>query len=191
MGKICVNSNPSFMSPEFCLSRWSRLRGSELNYGFIGTSACFSRILWMLIPLNHLCPRTSSTSPVVPSRLAGSFYKSPVMKSLHSYVIVILCLTASGNWIFFPKICLNMVFSSPAWKGQKPTIISYVKIPKVHQSTGKPCPVLSKISGAKYSGVPHTENAYSFYYRTFAIPKSATQIYPLSSINTFSGLRSR
>jgi len=31
--------------------------------------------------------------------------------------------------------------------------------PKVHQSTGFPCPYLKRISGAKYSGVPQIENA--------------------------------
>jgi hypothetical protein len=38
--------------------------------------------------------------------------------------------------------------------GSIPAIISKIKIPKVHQSTEKPCPLLSKTSGAKYSAVP-------------------------------------
>jgi len=31
--------------------------------------------------------------------------------------------------------------------------------PNVHQSAALPWPILNNISGAKYSGVPHTENA--------------------------------
>ena len=33
----------------------------------------------------------------------------------------------------------------------------YIFLPKVHQSTGFPWPILKRISGAKYSGVPQTD----------------------------------
>jgi hypothetical protein len=42
-------------------------------------------------------------------------------------------------------------------KGGVPTDISYVRTPRVHQSTATPWPFLSMISGAKYSGVPQNE----------------------------------
>ena len=51
------------------------------------------------------------------------------------------------------------------------------KKPKVHQSTAFPCPILKRISGAKYSGVPHTDDA-SLPPFTFILerPKSVTLI---------------
>lgn len=39
-------------------------------------------------------------------------------------------------------------------KGGRPVAISYIKIPRVHQSTENPWPFMSRISGAKYSAVP-------------------------------------
>ena len=73
-------------------------------------------------------------------------------------------------------------------KGSIPAFISYIKMPKVHQSTGLPCPWLSKISGAKYSGVPQSVNVR--FYTTFANPKSVNFRYPSSEINKFSGFKS-
>jgi len=42
----------------------------------------------------------------------------------------------------------------------------------VHQSTDFPCPYLKRISGAKYSGVPHTEWASSPVAPLLESPKS-------------------
>ena len=69
---------------------------------------------------------------------------------------------------------------------------SFQSIPNVHQSTALPCPTRKSISGAKYSGVPHTELAPRFpLIPLFERPKSVNLIYPSLSINTFSGLRLR
>jgi hypothetical protein len=43
-------------------------------------------------------------------------------------------------------------------KGGRPVAISYIKMPRVHQSTENPCPFMSSISGAKYSAVPQKLN---------------------------------
>jgi hypothetical protein len=75
-------------------------------------------------------------------------------------------------------------------KGGLPVTISYIKIPKVHQSTLKPWPFISRISGAKYSAVPQNDFVVWFGYKNLASPKSANFIYPFSSIKTFSGFKS-
>ena len=65
-----------------------------------------------------------------------------------------------------------------------------MKHPNVHQSKGLPCPYFIKTSGARYSGVPHTENAsLSVLIFFFDKPKSVILIYPSLSMRTFSGLR--
>ena len=58
-----------------------------------------------------------------------------------------------------------------------PTTISYNNVPKLHQSTGLPCPVLSRTSGAKYSGVPQKVLVLS-PFRIFERPKSVKMICP-------------
>ena len=76
---------------------------------------------------------------------------------------------------------------SSSENGSIPAIISYNKIPKVHQSTGFPCPIyiyiyiyythiplFMSISGAKYSGVPH--KVYVLLVTIFANPKSVSFI---------------
>lgn len=45
-------------------------------------------------------------------------------------------------------------------------------MPKVHQSTGLPCPLFSNISGARYSGVPH--KVYVLPSKYLAKPKSVS-----------------
>ena len=69
-----------------------------------------------------------------------------------------------------------------------PTNISYIIIPKVHQSTPLPWPTLVKTSGAKYSGVPQSVNV--LLSTTFANPKSVNFKYPSGQINKFSGFKS-
>ena len=66
----------------------------------------------------------------------------------------------------------------------------YNRIPKLHQSDDlvMPCPAI--ISGEIYSGVPQKDRAFSFPFKCFAIPKSASFRYPSSSINMFSGFKS-
>ena len=60
----------------------------------------------------------------------------------------------------------------------------------LHQSTANPCPFLSTISGAKYSGVPQRVLASELdLIPSFERPKSVNFAYPSLSINTFSGLR--
>jgi len=62
-------------------------------------------------------------------------------------------------------------------KGGLPVAISYIRMPSVHQSTEKPCPFISRISGAKYSAVPQKLKVWSLgYYRNLAKPKSAKQM---------------
>lgn len=61
--------------------------------------------------------------------------------------------------------------------------------PKHHQSTGFPCPNLYKTSGAKYSGVPHTDIALLSFISILESPKSASRTYPSASRRMFSGLR--
>ena len=70
-------------------------------------------------------------------------------------------------------------------------IISIMMQPRVHQSTHFPYPYLFRISGAKYSGVPHIEIAsWSVLTYIFDNPKSVIRIYPYKSIRTFSGFKS-
>ena len=65
-----------------------------------------------------------------------------------------------------------------------------IRIPRVHQSTAFPCPILNRTSGAKYSGVPHTELAPLLpLIPIFDKPKSVILIYPNSSKRTFSGFK--
>jgi hypothetical protein len=79
-----------------------------------------------------------------------------------------------------------------AKNGGDPVSISNRMQPKVHQSVGFPCPYFKRISGARYSGVPHMEKAsVSEKMFIFESPKSVILIYPKASIKTFSGLRSR
>jgi len=73
-------------------------------------------------------------------------------------------------------------------KKMKPASISYMRIPKVHQSTGFPCPLFNKISGARYSGVP--QRVYVLPSKYFANPKSVSIKYPSEATRRFSGLRS-
>ena len=62
---------------------------------------------------------------------------------------------------------------------------------KLHQSTDLSCPIPSKISGAKYSGVPQKENVFSsLEIPSFDSPKSVSLMCPSSSNNTFSGFKS-
>ena len=79
-----------------------------------------------------------------------------------------------------------------------------INIPRLHQSTGFPCPLVSIISGAalldfnsnksyiipRYSGVPTNDLVNSPSSKILAIPKSVRQIWPSSSIKMFSGFKS-
>ncbi len=66
----------------------------------------------------------------------------------------------------------------------------YNKIPNDHQSQDLLCPSPVIISGAKYSGVPQNDIAFSLSFNIFAIPKSASFKYPSSSNRIFSGFKS-
>lgn len=60
-----------------------------------------------------------------------------------------------------------------------------------HQSTAKSWPDCSKISGARYSGVPQIVYARFFFLSScVANPRSARRRYPCASRSKFSGLRS-
>lgn len=61
-----------------------------------------------------------------------------------------------------------------------------MRIPRHHQSTGFPWPFCNKISGARYSGVPHRVYVLPSIY--LAKPKSVSFRYPCLSIRRFSGL---
>ena len=69
-------------------------------------------------------------------------------------------------------------------------IISNRRAPNVHQSTAFPCPFLRRISGARYSGVPHIELAPLLpWMLVFERPKSVIFIYPSLFMITFSGFK--
>ena len=46
------------------------------------------------------------------------------------------------------------------------------RVPRAHQSAPRPCPLLEMISGARYSGVPHSVKVRS--RTTLAKPKSTS-----------------
>lgn len=69
-----------------------------------------------------------------------------------------------------------------------PCIISYIKMPSAHQSTGLPWPLFMIISGAIYCGVP--QRVYVLVGQCFANPKSVSLSYPSEFINIFSGFKS-
>lgn len=60
----------------------------------------------------------------------------------------------SGKIIFAVLIRMPSRWWLLFMKGGRPVAISYIKMPRVHQSTENPCPFMSSISGAKYSAVP-------------------------------------
>jgi len=72
-----------------------------------------------------------------------------------------------------------------------PESISKMSIPSAHQSTDLPYPSFDPlmISGARYSGVPHSVKVLSLS-SFFANPKSAILIFPSLSMSKFSGFRS-
>ena len=72
--------------------------------------------------------------------------------------------------------------------GVIPTNNSYKKHPKDHQSAPLSWPLFNIISGAIYSGVPHT--VYVLPSHNFEKPKSTKRKNPLWSIKRFSGRKS-
>lgn len=104
--------------------------------------------------------------PLCPNLSTGFFFKSLVIRSL----AWLLKLNYYGNTISDSIIALNNKDWLDEKNGGLPTNISYIKIPKDHQSTSKLCPFYLIISGAKYSGVPTKENVFSPYFKNFANP---------------------
>lgn len=77
-----------------------------------------------------------------------------VMMSCSLLDISIPWRTGSGKIILPVRISMPSLWWLLFIKGGLPVAISYINIPNVHQSTEKPWPFISKISGAKYSAVP-------------------------------------
>lgn len=77
-----------------------------------------------------------------------------VMMSCSLLDISIPWRTGSGKIILPVRISMPNLWWLLFIKGGLPVAISYINIPNVHQSTEKPWPFISKISGAKYSAVP-------------------------------------
>lgn len=73
--------------------------------------------------------------------------------------------------LFKLKTCFFFYFT-------KPVSISYIKVPKDHQSTAFVYPLPSRTSGAKYSGVPQKVAVRESSARSpsFEIPKSVKQM---------------
>lgn len=86
---------------------------------------------------------------------------------------------------FFSNKLLVQTIQSAIIACAYPANISNIKIPSAHQSTAFPCPLLCMISGARYSGVPHSVQVLTLRVREYATifcsiiltdPQSALQI---------------
>ena len=117
------------------------------------------------------CVLTSLGPPrVQPRRSAGECASRRAIKSF------VVCGNAEGVLYLPLTIFLYVSTGVSATKGGSPTSISYSKMPSVHQSTAQLWPWLERISGARYSGVPHSVHVRSLI--TFAKPKSTSFKYP-------------
>ncbi|KAL4577045.1 hypothetical protein LXL04_013146 [Taraxacum kok-saghyz] len=95
-----------------------------------------------------------STAPVTdPNCSPGSFLNNLLTKSLPSKLTPGQSGNLTPSQTTFAKVSSSVV----PLKGVLPYKSSYNKTPKVHQSTGLPCPSPFMISGAKYSWVPTNE----------------------------------
>jgi len=82
----------------------------------------------------------------------------------------ILYFFLSGKITFEFYIFEKRVFLFLLKKGVSPISISYMIIPRAHQSADLSCPVSEIISGARYSGVPQNVFAYCLSSSIFASP---------------------
>ena len=113
---------------------------------------------WMVCNvLSVVCSCAEALLGVAVQQLAKNKAESlltRVMMSCSLLDISIPWRTGSGKIILPVRISMPSLWWLLFIKGGLPVAISYINIPNVHQSTEKPWPFISKISGAKYSAVP-------------------------------------
>lgn len=82
-------------------------------------------------------------------------------------------------------------FLFSAENGGLPVSMSYIKAPRLHQSTALPWPERVRISGAMYSMVPQNVHAViPSWMCSLHKPKSVSLTWPWASSKTFSGFKS-
>lgn len=117
-------------------------------------------------------------------RTSGSLAKSRP-KRLRTFLLQLL-LKYGSSFLILSQSCARFLQQ----KGGIPWISSQMSDPKHQQSTALPWPSFLMISGARYSGVPQTENkSRSPKILLQERPKSVSLMYPCASINMFQGLR--
>jgi hypothetical protein len=122
---------------------------SDFMAGMNGGLYFFFNKLLQLTFINHGWSFTYS-APFVPKRFSGFLFNSPSKKFFAAGEIV------EGYFSAFVLMFSKISSLVGAKKGGTPVSISYTIPPTVHQSTGFPWPDFNRISGAMYSGVPHT-----------------------------------
>ena len=93
----------------------------------------------------------------------------PLLASPHVRILA-LNSTLKVRGTLPATILVRTSICDPPWKGDWPVMSSYSSTPSAHQSTVVVWPARRIVSGARYSGVPHTVKVRSS--TTFAKPKS-------------------
>ena len=154
-------SSYALLALNLSLSKWTIESGlffliSSIS-GRKGGSNYFLISLSQLISANQGWFTISSASLFDPKRVAWFLSRSLLIISLRLSLIGIPCLIGSGYIMLDCLICYPSLWWFWFMKGGLPVTISYINIPKVHQSTLNPWPFMSRISGAKYSAVPQKD----------------------------------